>query len=116
MGLRPIRTISAFALIGLAVAGIVNYESTRDPADIAWVGSVRAEVKHHHPGMDDDTLLAITPAEGRLATRMHAWFPLYDRLEARGLVEVERHDGMYVVRRLVPNCASSGNSEPHAPR
>ncbi len=106
MGLRLTPITSVLGVVGLALGATLAFNAIRGPAEDGWVGSLRAraDTRHHHPRMDGDTLLSITPQEGRFATRMHAWFPLYDRLEARGLVEVERRDGMYVVRRLVANC------------
>ena len=113
MSLRLSPVISGIAAFGLAAAAVLAFQGNRG-AELGWVGSIFSgpESRHHHPRMDDDTLLAITPAEGRLATRMHAWFPLYDRLEARGLVEIERRDGMYVVRRLA-NCPISADDDAH---
>jgi hypothetical protein len=102
MGLKFTPAIRAFAGFGLALLAVMALKSVREPSEPAWVGSIRTEAEHVHPGMDADTLLSMTPSDGRFATAMHAWFPLYDRLEARGLVEVERRGGMYVVRRLAP--------------
>jgi hypothetical protein len=117
MGSKSSPAISAVAILGLALAAVIGLRSTHQLHDPAWLGSISAEAKtqHTHPGMDDATLLSLTPTEGRLATRMSAWFPLYDRLEARGLVEIQRLDGMYVVRRIAPDCAStpSNGTLPH---
>jgi hypothetical protein len=121
MGSKSSPAISAVAILGLALAAVIGLKSTHQVPDVAsgisWVGSISAEAKtqHVHPRMDDATLLSLTPTEGRFATRMNAWFPLYDRLEARGLVEIERLDGMYVVRRIAPDCAStsSNGTRPH---
>jgi hypothetical protein len=117
MGSKSSPAVSAVAILGLALAAVIGLKSVHQTPEPLWVGSIAAQAKtpHFHPGMDDDTLLSLTPTEGRFATRMHAWFPLYDRLEARGLVEIERLDGMYVVRRIAPNCAlaSSDGARPH---
>jgi hypothetical protein len=114
MGLKLTRLLSGFAAIGLVFGASMALRTVRQPSPPAWLGSIAAkpESRHHHPRMDGNTLLAITPAEGRFATRMHAWFPLYDRLEARGLVEIERREGMYVVRRLA-NCPVSADDDAH---
>jgi hypothetical protein len=110
--------ISPVVVLGLALAAVIGLKFAHMSPELQWVGSIGAEAKtrHVHPGMDDDTLLSLTPAEGTFATRMRTWFPLYDRLEARGLVEVERRAGMYVVRRLVPNCASLNGDTAHTHR
>ena len=117
MGSKSSPAVSAAAILGLALAAVIGLKSVRHSPDPAWVGSIGAQAatQHVHPRMDDATLLSLTPSDGRLATRMQAWFPLYDRLEARGLVEIERVDGMYVVRRIAPNCASSSRdgARPH---
>jgi hypothetical protein len=117
MGSKSSPAASAAALLALALAAVIGLKSAHHSPDPAWVASlgVQASTQHVHPGMDDATLLSLTPSEGRFATRMQAWFPLYDRLEARGLIEVERRDGMYVVRRIAPNCASNSSegARPH---
>jgi hypothetical protein len=117
MGSKPSPVISAVAVLGLALSAVIALRSVHRSTGPAWFGNSAAQAgpQHVHPGMDDATLLSLTPAEGRFATRMQTWFPLYDRLEARGLVEIERVDGMYVVRRIAPNCASatSDGARPH---
>jgi len=118
MGPKSNPAISAVAVLGLALAAVIGLKFAHMSPELQWVGSIGAEAKtrHLHPGMDDDTLLSLTPAEGPFATRMRTWFPLYDRLEARGLVEVERRDGMYVVRRIVASCASLSGGSAHTHR
>ena len=117
MGSKSSPAVSAAAILGLAFAAVIGLKSVHHSPDPLWVGSIAAQAstQHVHPRMDDATLLSLTPTDGRFATRMQAWFPLYDRLEARGLVEIERRDGMYVVRRIAPNCAStsSDGARPH---
>jgi hypothetical protein len=114
MGLKSTRLVTGLAAIGLVLGAVMALRTVQQPSSPAWLGSIAAnpESRHYHPRMDGDTLLAITPTEGQFATRMHAWFPLYDRLEARGLVEIERHEGMYVVRRLA-NCPATVEDDAH---
>jgi len=115
MKLKSTRPLSGLAAIGLALSAVTALRSARPASEPAWVSSIgpKLETRHHHPRMDDDTLLSLTPSDGRFATTMRAWFPLFDRLEARGLVEVERGDGMYVVRRIA-SCLATSDRHPRA--
>ena len=106
MGLKSSAALRAVIVLGLGVSSAIAFKFVRQPGDPLWTASINAEHRnrHGHPGMDDATLLSMTPSNGHFSTTMHSWFPLYDRLEAKGLVDIERHDGMYVVRRLAQPC------------
>jgi hypothetical protein len=106
MGLNSSTALRALVVLGVGISAAIGLKLVQQPADPAWTASINSEHRnrHTHPGMDDATLLSITPVSGHFSTTMHSWFPLYDRLEAKGLVEIERHDGMYVVRRLAQPC------------
>src|SRR4051794_14279308 len=66
MGSKSSPALSAVAVLSLALAAVIGLKSVRMSPELQWVGSISAEAKtqHVHPGMDDATLLSLTPSEG----------------------------------------------------